>query len=137
MDPLDRADALLSRAQSRGAFVVTPESAISPMDAANTVQIPRNVVRGADAALIDPDSTAVVSRETIQRSDDSHHLADPDQTTELPAVGAGQSAQQAAEASEAVNAVEAAATVETEEVDGLIPTTTQRMRSKLARRLEG
>lgn len=130
MDPLDRADALLSRAQARGAFVVTPESAISPMDAANTVQIPRNVVNGADAALIDPDSTAVVSREAIQQSDDRHHLADPDQTSQLPAVGY----ERAAEASDPA---EAAETVETEEVDGLIPTTTQRMRSKLSRRLDG
>lgn len=127
MDPLDRADALLSRAQARGAFVVTPESAISPMDAASTVQIPRNVVRGADAALVDPDSTAVVSREAIQQSDDRHHLADPDQTSQLPAVGA----EQAAETTDTLE------TVETEEVDGLIPTTTQRMRSKLSRRLDG
>lgn len=129
MDPLDRADALLSRAQARGAFVVTPESAISPMDAANTVQIPRNVVRGADAALIDPDSTAVVSREAIQQSDDRHHLADPDQTSRLPAVGSGQ----VAEASDQ----DVLETVETEEVDGLIPTTTQRTRSRLSRRLDG
>ena len=48
MDPRDRADAILARARARGAFVVTPESAVSPMDAASTLQIPRAVVSAAD-----------------------------------------------------------------------------------------
>jgi hypothetical protein len=48
MDPLERADAMLARARSRGAFVVTPESAVSPMDAASTLQIPRVVVSSND-----------------------------------------------------------------------------------------
>lgn len=58
MDPRDRADAILARARARGAFVVTPESAVSPMDAANTLQIPRAVVAAADHA--DPEQTMVV-----------------------------------------------------------------------------
>lgn len=58
MDPRDRADAILARARARGAFVVTPESAVSPMDAANTLQIPRAVVRAADEQ--DPEATMVV-----------------------------------------------------------------------------
>src|SRR5262249_38652120 len=48
MDPLERADAALARARARGAFVVTPESAVSPMDAASTLQIPRVVVSEND-----------------------------------------------------------------------------------------
>ena len=44
MDPRDRADAALARARARGAFVVTPDDAVSPMDAKNTQQIPRIVV---------------------------------------------------------------------------------------------
>jgi hypothetical protein len=60
MDPLDRADAVLARARARGAFVVTPESAVSPMDAANTLQIPRVVVSSNDEQ--DPHATVVVPR---------------------------------------------------------------------------
>ena len=56
MDPRERADAALARARARGAFVVTPDDAVSPMDAANTVQIPRAVVNAADQ----PDSTMVI-----------------------------------------------------------------------------
>lgn len=58
MDPRERADAILARARARGAFVVTPESAVSPMDAASTLQIPRAVVRAADEQ--DPEQTMVV-----------------------------------------------------------------------------
>jgi hypothetical protein len=61
MDPRERADAILARARARGAFVVTPESAVSPMDAANTLQIPRAVVAAAD----DPEATMVVAREEL------------------------------------------------------------------------
>src|SRR5690242_4873546 len=55
MDPRERADAALARARARGAFVVTPESATSPMDAASTLQIPRTVVSAIDRS--DPEST--------------------------------------------------------------------------------
>jgi hypothetical protein len=48
MDPRERADAALARARARGAYVVTPDDAVSPMDAASTVQIPRAVVNAAD-----------------------------------------------------------------------------------------
>lgn len=61
MDPRERADAALARARARGAFVVTPESAVSPMDAANTLQLPRIVVADNDARYEDdPDATLVV-----------------------------------------------------------------------------
>lgn len=48
MDPRERADAALARARARGPFVITPDDAISPMDAASTLQIPRSVVAAAD-----------------------------------------------------------------------------------------
>lgn len=60
MDPRERADATLARARARGTFVVTPESAISPMDAANTLQIPRSVVSAIDRRDDDPEATMVV-----------------------------------------------------------------------------
>ncbi|MER7015977.1 hypothetical protein ABT324_31480 [Saccharopolyspora sp. NPDC000359] len=57
MDPRLRADEALARARARGAFVVTPDNATSPMDAANTVRIPRDVVDQADSP---PDTTQVI-----------------------------------------------------------------------------
>ena len=59
MNALDRADQTLARAQARRAGVVTPDSATSPMDHSNTVQIPRTLVDAVDP-LADPDSTMVI-----------------------------------------------------------------------------
>lgn len=61
MDPRDRADAALARARARGAFVVTPDDAVSPMDAKNTQQIPRAVVNALDTSRQDGDTTMVIS----------------------------------------------------------------------------
>lgn len=61
MDPRDRADQALARARERRAYVVTPETAISPMDAQSTVQIPRVAVRAAESGeRRDPESTVVL-----------------------------------------------------------------------------
>lgn len=60
MDPRDRADETLARARARGRFVVTPDSATSPMDAANTVRIPREVVAAAERG--EQNSTRVLAR---------------------------------------------------------------------------
>ncbi|GAA2816645.1 hypothetical protein [Saccharopolyspora taberi] len=57
MDPRLRADEALARARARGAFVVTPDNATSPMDASTTVRIPRDVVENSD-----PDHTQVISQ---------------------------------------------------------------------------
>ncbi len=62
MDPRDRADETLARARTRGRFVVTPDSATSPMDASNTVRIPRDVVDAADRAGHDPNATRALGR---------------------------------------------------------------------------
>jgi hypothetical protein len=75
MDPRERADAALARARARGAFVVTPEDAISPMDAASTLQIPRVVVASLDnQQQPDPEATMVVG----------HPLSDPQPTQRHP-----------------------------------------------------
>lgn len=117
MDPLERADALLARARARGAFVVTPEDAISPMDAANTQQIPRSVVNQIDRGE-DPDSTAVVPSSVIESVQDTLAYRKPDTRVDLPAVRADDSWE--------------------DQVGGLLPTTTQSNgQSDLARRLEG
>lgn len=47
MDALARANEALARARCR-AHVITPDDAISPMDTASTVQIPRLVITAAD-----------------------------------------------------------------------------------------
>jgi hypothetical protein len=61
MDPRDRADAALARARARDAFVVTPDDAVSPMDATNTQQIPRAVVSALDTDRQDGDTTMVIT----------------------------------------------------------------------------
>lgn len=60
MDPRLRADETLARARARGAFVVTPDNATSPMDASTTLRIPRDIVDGSDPGDHDPDSTVVL-----------------------------------------------------------------------------
>ena len=72
MDPRDRADALLARAQARGVFVVTPDRATSPMDSANTQQIPRAQIDGLDRSH-DPDTTTQLPASLIEEND--HPLA--------------------------------------------------------------
>lgn len=60
MDPRNRADEALARARARGAFVVTPDNATSPMDASSTVRIPRETVNGADQDDPDEEPTVVL-----------------------------------------------------------------------------
>ncbi|MCR6486430.1 hypothetical protein M8542_26740 [Amycolatopsis sp. OK19-0408] len=84
MDPRDRADALLARAQARGVFVVTPDSAISPMDASNTQQIPRAAIDGLDRSQ-DPDTTTQLPASLIEEND--HPLAGSSPTRRLEAQG--------------------------------------------------
>lgn len=84
MDPRDRADALLARAQARGVFVVTPDSAISPMDASNTQQIPRAAIDGLDRSK-DPDTTTQLPASLIEEND--HPLAGASPTRRLEATG--------------------------------------------------
>jgi hypothetical protein len=55
LDALKRADQVLARARARRADIVTPDSATSPMDQADTVQIPRVMVAAADPRTVNPD----------------------------------------------------------------------------------
>ena len=79
MDPRERADATLARARARGAFVVTPESAVSPMDATSTLQIPRAMVTAIDERANDPEATLVVPAATA-------HGRPPRQPDNVPAI---------------------------------------------------
>ena len=122
MDPRERADALLARARARGAFVVTPDDAISPMDASNTQQIPRSVVARIDKGD-DGETTAVVPSSVIDSVERSI-AADPKPGTRV--------------GMRPVAPPRPKPAPEEQEVGGLIPTTTQSTgRSDLSRRLEG
>jgi hypothetical protein len=151
MDPLERADAMLARARSRGAFVVTPESAVSPMDAASTLQLPRMVVtanderQDGDATLVAPDASGGAGQETVPAIA-QEALTD---MVESPGIRSRQrrieearargvaARKQAAEA-------EAAQSAQTSEIaqpaqEGIVPTATQRPEEpgSLSQRLDG
>src|SRR5262245_30221136 len=142
MDPRDRADAILARARARGAFVVTPESAVSPMDAASTLQIPRAVVSAADER--DAEKTMVVPVVPAAGA--------PPAQEELPAIAqealtdvvavphpGPRSRQRRLEQHQSMLAAQAAARAATEEeVEGLIPTVKRPpSNGTLSQRLDG
>ncbi len=87
MDPRERADALLARAKARGRFVVTPDSATSPMDSSNTQQIPRAKITELDRGQ-DPDTTTQLPASLIEEND--HHLAGSARTQRLDVPGSRQ-----------------------------------------------
>lgn len=143
MDPLDKADAMLSRARDRGTFVVTPDTALSPMDESRTVQISRAVVAGSDTAETDdPDATAVVPRAQIRAQDtEQHHLTEPNPTVPLPDPDADTPPrgfpvpEPSGDDSERQRPTEDV--VEHEQNDELVPTVTRTRRSSVTRRLDG
>ncbi len=137
MDPRDRADAMLARARARGRNIVTPDNMTSPMDASDTLQIPRSLVNAVDPRL-DPDSTMILSaaqasghspsprpaqapRRQQQQAPQGHRPAQPMPTQPLPA--------QAADDAEITQVVQ----------PGMIPTVShhQTTRSSLSQRLSG
>ncbi|WP_020662524.1 hypothetical protein [Amycolatopsis benzoatilytica] len=164
MDPRDRADALLARARSRGAFVVTPDNMTSPMDASSTQQISRAVVSG-----LDPDTTTQLPASLIEENDhplaagtrtqpSPHPLAQPTPTRPLEAPGPqGSNAQTAPQPTIPQPAAPASQTTTPlaprpqakpvssplrdpaeEEMTGLVPTVKQTTgKSNLSRRLDG
>jgi len=93
MDPRERADALLARAKARGKFVVTPDSATSPMDSSNTQQIPRAKIAELDRGQ-DPETTARVPASLIEEND--HPLAGTARTQRLEVPGTRRQPQQTA-----------------------------------------
>ena len=137
MDPRDRADAILARARARGAFVVTPESALSPMDAANTLQIPRAVVNAADERESDAETTMVVP--AVRAQDELPAIAQEALTDVVAVPHPGpRSRQRRLEQHQSMLAAQAAARAEPEEVDGLLPTLKQPPApGSLSERLDG
>ncbi|MFI7675277.1 hypothetical protein [Actinophytocola sp. NPDC049390] len=132
MDPRERADAILARARARGAFVVTPESAVSPMDAASTLQIPRAVVRAADEQ--DPEQTMVVPAPELPAIA-QEALTD---VVAVPHPGPRSRQRRLEQHQNMLAAREAAQTREPEEVDGLVPTVKEPPPTgSLSQRLEG
>jgi hypothetical protein len=137
MDPLERADAVLARARARGAFVVTPESAISPMDAASTLQIPRSLVDAIDREN-DPEATMVVPVSAVRGR---HTRAVPAQAVpadEGPAIAQEATTQVLGAPPRRPLAVPPAP--EPVQLEGLVPTVKQPPppnRSRLSDRLDG
>lgn len=151
MDPRDRADAMIARARARHGHIVTPEDVSSPMDAMNTMQIPRSVVDAADGHGDEPEITksipgpaararsgpAAAQQHEAPRGQPDEGPAEPPTgplpalaaetvTTHLPPTGARQ--------------VEPPAQPpQPREVDGLVPTVQEPSdtRSLLSRRLDG
>ncbi|OLF08285.1 hypothetical protein [Actinophytocola xanthii] len=146
MDPRERADAALARARARGAFVVTPESAVSPMDAASTLQIPRTVVAANDDRHDDPEATLVVPSPLVRaRPTENVPAIAQEAATDMVATPPGmRSRQRRIEDAERLRQQRRprpapAPEAHTEELDGLIPTTKQppSTPSTLSQRLEG
>ena len=145
MDPRERADATLARARARGAYVVTPESAISPMDATSTQQIPRSLVSAIDDADNDPEATMVVPASAIH----GRHHAVPAQgapADQTPAIMQEASTQALPSPSRPRDPTLSwapppppPAPPEPEQVDGLVPTVKPppASRSSLSQRLDG
>jgi hypothetical protein len=78
MDPRLRADEALARARARGAFVVTPDNAISPMDAASTVRIPREIVSQAEPAGTAPLRPPTGQQQSLQQPGRQRPAAQPE-----------------------------------------------------------
>jgi|GraSoiStandDraft_4_1057263.scaffolds.fasta_scaffold297176_2 hypothetical protein len=143
MDPRERADAALARAAARGTYVVTPESAISPMDATSTLQIPRAVVNAADRAEHDPEATMVVPASMFRPVTEAPAIAQ-EATTQVLASPPGARRAPAEAGREPLSWAPPAPSPpptppEPEHVEGLIPTVKQppSRRSNLSQRLDG
>lgn len=161
MDPRERADATLARARARGAFVVTPESAVSPMDAASTLQIPRTIVTANDDRQNDPDATMVVPgsvargrpdlpQQAVRAEENVPAIAQEALTDVVGAPPGIRSRQRRLEDAERARqqrqqrpspslAPSESQQQKTEELDGLVPTTkpSPAPRSTLSQRLDG
>ena len=87
MDDLERAAEVLARARARRADFITPDSATSPMDQANTVQIPLALVAPANPRAAEPDDTIIVPNAVFSRAvpalrdvNPARHTADDQRT---------------------------------------------------------
>ena len=145
MDPRERAEATLARARARGAYVVTPEDAISPMDATSTQQIPRSLVSAIDRRDNDPEATMVVPASAFRGGRQHAVPAHGEAVDEGPAIAQEASTQMLPSPSRPQDPElswappEPPPAPEPEVVEGLIPTTKQPPgnRSSLSQRLDG
>lgn len=147
MDPRERAEVALARARARGSYVVTPDDAISPMDAKNTLQIPRSLIVAAARRDDDPEATMVVPASALTSMGD-------DRTRSMPPPAPPQARRPDLESYADDNPLTNPQGTQPlhlqqpppprpqpepvhEEQDGIIPTTTRVTRSTLAQRLDG
>jgi hypothetical protein len=137
MDPRERADATLARARARGAFVVTPESAISPMDATSTLQIPRSLVAAVDNG--DPEATMVVPANMMNTVRDEAPAITQEASTQMLASPSPRRAPEVPRTEPLSWAPPPAPPPEPEHVEGLVPTVKPPPtgRPNLSQRLDG
>ncbi|RAS69034.1 hypothetical protein C8D87_1021112 [Lentzea atacamensis] len=123
MDPRDRADAMLARARARGRNIVTPDNMTSPMDASDTLQIPRTLVNAMDPRQ-DPDSTMI-----LQPSQMGQQQRPPQQHQQRPGHPMPTQPMQVADDAEITQVVQ----------PGVIPTVSnhKQTRNSLSQRLSG
>jgi hypothetical protein len=77
VDALERAEQVLARARARRTDIITPDSATSPMDQANTVQIPLALVALPDAQVAEPDDTIIVPNAVFSRATPAYRDTGP------------------------------------------------------------
>jgi hypothetical protein len=136
MDPRERAEAALARARARGSYVVTPDDAVSPMDAKSTLQIPRSVILAAARMDDDPEATMVVPAPLAPRNygqDTDAYESYSDYEDDNPLTHSPRTQPLHLQQPPPRREPE---TVR-EEQDGIIPTTTTVTRRTLAQRLNG
>lgn len=139
MEPLDRADATLSRAREQRESVITPDTALSPMDESTTVQLHRTARSDLEVDS-DPDATTIVPRKDIDEYDEAHHLTENVSTAPLPDTRAEPSSSQDGRSPENEPDQEPDdhdPYIEQQDTEELVPTTTHHRRSEVARRLDG
>lgn len=136
MDPRDRADAVLARAEARRDGVVTPINQTSPMDASSTCRLRVSVVEEAEQDGEDSETQSIPVPYGQERTEP---LARPgaDSATTEPLVPATRPEQTTA-TGQVQAGVEPEQPQETE-LDGLIPTVSQQQRKQrsVAERLSG
>lgn len=120
---------MLARARARRGYIVTPDDAVSPMDAANTMQIPGAVVSALDDQESEPTSSmpaphAAAGTPAPRAHDEDIPAAPADVTQPLPTTNTAPSG---------------VAEPEETRTEGIVPTVQQshpNMRS-LSQRLDG
>lgn len=137
MDPRDRADAVLARAEARQDGVVTPINQTSPMDASSTCRLRISVVEETDRDGDEYETQSIPAPHGGQERTEPLVAPGADSTRTEPLVPANQAGYDRAPGPVPAGA-EAEQPQETE-LDGLIPTVSQQPRKQrsVAERLSG